>query len=111
MQESASQKCASLCGCRLGVAVGIVWGLGMFIAGVASIYGSYGWKLVDVMSSVYWGVVPGTWRGAWLGLVYGFFDGLIGTAIIVGLYNLMMRCGSCCCSCCRPKEPVPPSQT
>ncbi|NIA21695.1 MAG: hypothetical protein GWP05_06960 [Anaerolineaceae bacterium] len=76
----------------LATALGIVWGMAMFLSGVATIYTDhYARKMVEVFGSIYWGYVPGSWTGALLGLVLGFADAFVGTLIIIGLYRLFCR--------------------
>lgn len=103
MDDTTHCHCAKLCACRLGAAAGIVWGLGLLMVGIVSIYGSYGRGFIEVMGSVYWGYVPGTWLGALIGLGYGLVDGFIATVLVAGLYNLMLGCGGCC-RCCAERQ-------
>ena len=98
MSAEISRKPALLCCCRLALAVGIVWGLGLVVLGaIAMATGEWCDKAVEVLGSVYWGFAA-TGKGLLLGLLWGFGDGFIGTLIIVGLYNLLCRVGRCCCT-------------
>ena len=92
------KKPALLCGCRLAVAVGVVWGLGLVILGaIAMASESWCHQAVDVLGNVYLGFEASI-GGLAIGFLWGLADGFIGTAIIVGLYNLFCRAGCCCCA-------------
>ncbi len=100
MSNDNDQRPGLLCACCLGVVVGIVWGLGLLLLGIATVYTeTYGHKMVDVLGSIYYGYSPGTWAGALLGLVWGFADGFVATFIIIALYNVLIRCCRGCCMC------------
>lgn len=112
MNASNTQQCGSLCACRAAVALGVVWGLCILGLGIATIYTEeYGRKFVEVMGSIYPWYEAESWVGAWWGALWGFVDGFIGGFIIVGLYNMLCACGSCCCSksdkscCAAPEQP------
>lgn len=71
---------------RLGLAGGIVWGVGLFLTTVISIYTGYGAQFLHVLSSVY----PGfdiSWIGSVLGLVYGFVEAFIFFFLTALVYN------------------------
>ncbi|PIS03093.1 MAG: hypothetical protein COT85_03445 [Chlamydiae bacterium CG10_big_fil_rev_8_21_14_0_10_42_34] len=79
---------------RLGAAGGIVWGACMFICTVLAIYTGYSKDFLMTMMSIY----PGydiSWGGAFLGLVYGFFDAFIGLMLLAWFYNKMGSCKEC----------------
>ena len=98
MNESSESPCGRLCACRLALAVGIIWGLGCALLGGITVFtGSYAHEAVEVLGSIYYGMTPGSWVGALLGLAWGFADGFIGTLLVVGLYNLLGCGGKCCC--------------
>jgi len=98
MTASQGTECRPLCACRLALAVGIVWGVGAFLLGaITTCTESYGHKAVEVLGSIYCGYRPGSWSGAFFGLLWGFVDAFIATAVIVGLYALLNRAGGCCC--------------
>jgi hypothetical protein len=71
---------------KLGIAGGILWGLSMLVCTILSIYFGYSTKLLDVMSSIYPGYTI-SWGGAFLGLIYGFFDVFIGLFLLAWLYK------------------------
>ena len=92
-------KCATLCACRLGIACGLVWGVGVFLlAAVTMVTESYGHAAVTLIGNVYAGVEPGSAVGALLGLVWGGVDGFIAAFLFGMIYNaLVARAGQCCC--------------
>lgn len=67
------------------LAVGILWGVGVFLLGLMAHFG-FGTKVVDVLGSAYIGYSV-SFVGALIGGVWAFFDGLICAAIIAWLYN------------------------
>lgn len=71
---------------RLGVAGGIIWSLSMFILTILAIYTGYSKEFLNAMSSIYLGYTV-TWPGAFIGLVYGFFDAFIGLYLLAWIYN------------------------
>ena len=75
---------------KLGVSVGIVWGLALFVCTIFAIYTRYAVDFLEVIKSVYLGYSI-SWGGAFIGLAYGFLDGLIGIAIIAWIYNSLCR--------------------
>ncbi len=103
MSITNSSETSSPCACCLAAAVGVVWGIGLFVLGAITVWTEdYGHKMVEVLGSIYWGYVPGTWGGALLGLVWGFVDAAIGTFIIVVLYTFLRRACKRCCIVPRP---------
>lgn len=70
----------------LGLAVGVTFGVGFFLAGLVGMLFNYGLSGIEVAGSWYLGFAP-TLQGSFLGLIWGFFDGLIGGSVIAALYN------------------------
>ncbi|MBW2987218.1 bacteriophage holin [Candidatus Woesearchaeota archaeon] len=73
-----------------GLAVGILWAVCLFIMTVVCMYKGYAAGLLGAIESMY----PGysiTWGGAFVGLIYGFLDGFIGTVILVWIYNYFAK--------------------
>jgi hypothetical protein len=66
------------------LAGGVVWGLAVFLATLASLWHSG--EHIGILSHVYFGykVSP---LGSIIGLVYGFVTGLVGGSIFAWLYN------------------------
>lgn len=57
----------------LGLAVGIVWGLAMFLLGLTNMRCHWGAAITELMSSLYIGYKP-TILGSVIGGVWGFLD-------------------------------------
>lgn len=70
----------------LGCAVGISWGLGIFIMGLFATYFNWGVDFVNVLGSLYIGYCP-TLVGSFIGLIWALVDGFIGGVVIAWLYN------------------------
>lgn len=71
----------------LGISIGIVWGVSLFITTWLSYYTGYGKLFLETLAgSIYPGysISP---LGSLLGLSYGFLDGLISGSIIGAIYN------------------------
>ena len=72
-----------------GLACGLIWGLGLFIITWWIIaFDSQQPGEATVLGQVYRGYEITT-IGSIIGLVWGFFDGLIGGVIFAWLYNLL----------------------
>jgi hypothetical protein len=71
----------------LGIALGTVWGGSLFITTWLSYYTGYGKLFLEALAqSIYPGysISP---IGSFLGLFYGFVDGLISATLIAWIYN------------------------
>jgi fructose-specific phosphotransferase system IIC component len=69
----------------LGLAVGIVWGLGVLVATLWLIW--FGQVTgVPLMKKFYLGYDE-TYLGALVGFIWGFIDGFVAGALIAWLYN------------------------
>ena len=60
-----------------GLALGIIWGLGMLITAIFASFTGWGSMFITTMGSVYIGYSP-TFIGALIGGALGFLDGFIG---------------------------------
>lgn len=75
-----------------GLALGIVWGLSLFILTLIAINTGYSYAdiFLGVIDSIYpwysWSVA-----GAFVGLGLGFIDGFLGGAIIAWIYNRFVK--------------------
>jgi len=70
----------------LALSIGILWGTSVFLATAwILLYGSDG-KTMAKLSNFYLGYTV-SWGGAFVGLVYGFIDGLIAGFLLAVLYN------------------------
>lgn len=71
----------------LGVALGTVWGGSLFLTTWLSYYTGYGKLFLEVLAqSIYPGYTISP-AGSFLGLFYGFLDGLVSAALIALIYN------------------------
>ena len=75
-----------LCPKCLGIAVGLIWGVGLFLTALLDASAGWGAMFVGSMGSMYIGYGPGAFGGL-LGLVYGFIDGFIGGCLVAWIYN------------------------
>ena len=76
----------------LGFAVGVIWGLLVLVATIASLYSirAYGRTFLYSLASIY----PGysiTTGGALLGICYGFVSGFVGGWLAATLYNFFAK--------------------
>ena len=77
----------------LGVALGSVWGVSLFIITWISYYTGYGKLFMEVLAqSIYPGYTI-TPLGSFLGLLYGFADGFVSVALIGYIYNKLVKRG------------------
>jgi hypothetical protein len=77
----------------LGVALGAVWGVSLFITTWISYYTGYGRLFLEVLAqSIYPGYTI-TPFGSFLGLLYGFADGFVSAALIGYIYNKLEKQG------------------
>ena len=75
----------------LGIALGTVWGVSLFITTWISYYTGYGELFLRTLAeSIYPGysISP---VGSFIGLVYGFADGFVSASIIAIIYNKVNR--------------------
>ncbi|MBT4540009.1 bacteriophage holin [Candidatus Woesearchaeota archaeon] len=70
----------------LGLAGGILWGVGLLILTLISVWTGYGAAFLNGVASIYPGYSIG-YLGAVIGLVYGFVDAFIGLFVLAWLYN------------------------
>lgn len=77
-----------------GLALGIVWGLGVLIVGLFAANMEYGQAFVTLVSSVYYGY-DASMGGSFVGAIWAFIDGLISGIIFAWLYNLCSGCKVC----------------
>ncbi|MFN3395213.1 MAG: bacteriophage holin [Thermodesulfovibrionales bacterium] len=75
----------------LGIGLGTVWGISLFITTWVSYFTGYGRLFLQVLAqSIYPGYSISPF-GSFLGLFYGFFDGLISGFCIAWIYNKMVK--------------------
>jgi len=71
----------------LGMALGTVWGVSLFLTTWISYYSGYGRLFLQALAE---SIYPGysiTPAGSFIGLAYGFADGLISGFLIGWIYN------------------------
>lgn len=83
---------------RFAFALGIVWALGIFLMGLASMQFDWGTAMVELFASLYIGY-KATFIGSVVGAVWGFFDAFIGGAVFAWFYNCLGLCGKQCEVC------------
>jgi len=74
----------------LGIAIGVTWGLGLFLLGVIASFSEYGEAFVFTIGSVYVGY-DDTFLGAIAGGIWGLIDGFIAGYIVGWIYNRVLK--------------------
>ena len=69
-----------------GLTCGIIWGLTILIATAWILISGAGGLTLGKLSKFYFGYSI-SWGGAFIGMLWGFVDGLIAGAIFAWLYN------------------------
>jgi hypothetical protein len=75
----------------LGVALGSVWGVSLFITTWISYYTGYGRLFLEVLAQSIYPGYTATPLGSFLGLLYGFADGFVSAALIGYIYNKFVK--------------------
>ena len=70
----------------LGLACGLLWGGGVFVATLLVMMADNGGEHLSLLARFYIGYTVSP-LGAFLGLVYGFIDGMVTGWILAWLYN------------------------
>jgi hypothetical protein len=70
----------------LGLTCGILWGIAVFLVTVWVTITQSGGSTLGLLHKFYFGYSV-SWAGAFIGLVWGFIDGLICGLIFAWLYN------------------------
>lgn len=86
-----SKETAKLSVLGLGLAIGIIWGVGMLLVGLFGWSADYGTAFLNAMGSIYIGYTATFW-GSIIGGIWGFIDGFVFGVLVAWLYN----CFSCC---------------
>lgn len=71
---------------RVALSSGIIWGAGLFLTTIVSVYSGYAKPFLDGIASIY----PGysiSLTGSIIGAIYGFLDFFIGTYVFVWVYK------------------------
>ena len=74
----------------LGLTLGIIWGVCVFIMTLIAIPTGYGGIVLSGVKSVYPGYTIGP-VGSIVGLILGFIDGFIGGYLIAFVYNKLAK--------------------
>lgn len=82
---------SKLCPVSFGLALGVFWGVTLFILGLIAHHYMYGKAFIDAMGHLYLGYGP-TYMGSVIGGLIGFVDAFIGGFIIAWLYNKFSGC-------------------
>jgi hypothetical protein len=73
----------------LGVAVGVLWAIYVFCAGIFAMF-HWGTALVTTIASFYIGYGASV-GGAIIGAIWAFVDGFVAGAIVAWIYNLIAK--------------------
>jgi hypothetical protein len=73
----------------LGMSLGILWGLSVFLTTIWAIAGGHGATLAQ-LQAYYFGYSV-TYLGAFIGLIWGFVHGFIAGVLIAWLYDLFCK--------------------
>lgn len=87
----------------LGLAVGIVSALYIFVMGLSARFFGVGMDVVHLTGSLYLGYAPSV-LGSLIGALYAFVDGFVFGALIALFYNLCCNCCRCCDKSCGTTE-------
>lgn len=79
-------KCRPL---ALGIAIGVLWGVYVFLAGIVAMFG-WGTALVETLASLYLGYGASI-IGAIIGAIWAFVDGLVAGVVIAWIYNMVAK--------------------
>ena len=74
----------------LGLTLGIVWGGGMLLLGLMTLFFNWGTAVVTLIGTVYIGYSV-TLVGILVGTIWGFCDGAICGVLIAWVYNKLCR--------------------
>lgn len=86
-----SRETAKLSIFGFGLAIGIIWGIGMLLIGLLGWSADYGLAFINAIGSIYIGF-EATLLGSIIGGIWGLIDGFVCGVLVAWLYN----CFSCC---------------
>ncbi|MBE9467590.1 MAG: bacteriophage holin [Bacteroidetes bacterium] len=72
------------------LAAGILWGIAVFFLTIWFICFGYDGNTLSLLGKIYLGYSV-TWGGAFIGLIWGFVEGVICGAIFTCLYNKFVK--------------------
>lgn len=73
----------------LGIAIGVLWAIYVFFAGIFAMFG-WGTALVTTLASFYVGYGASI-AGAIIGAIWAFVDGFVAGVVIAWIYNLVAK--------------------
>lgn len=79
-------KCQPL---ALGIAIGVLWALYVFFAGISAMF-DWGVALVETLASLYIGYGASV-AGAIIGAIWAFVDGFVAGVVIAWIYNKVAK--------------------
>ncbi len=72
----------------LAIALGLVWGAGVFFVGVAHLlWPGYGGTFLNLIASIYPGYHVGGFGSVLVATLYAVLDGTVGGGVVAWLYN------------------------
>jgi len=71
----------------LGIAFGLVWGLGIMLLTWWMLIGGFKGEIISKLSTVYLGYSY-SWSGAVIGFIWGFVDGFVCGFLVAWIYNM-----------------------
>jgi len=74
----------------MALSLGVVWGLSVFIITILALQFGYGIELLIMLTGLYPGFAI-SYPGAFLGLIYGFVDGVLTGLIVAWVYNRLTK--------------------
>jgi hypothetical protein len=74
----------------LGLAMGIMWGISMFLLGLLTMENGLGSGIEQVLATMYIGYKP-TFTGSIIGGIWGFIDAGVGGMLLAWLYNRLSK--------------------
>jgi hypothetical protein len=77
----------------MALSAAILWGASVFLATAWILVTGGAGETLAKLGAFYLGYTV-SWPGAFIGLVYGFIDGLIGGFLLVWLYNMFLPKGT-----------------
>ncbi len=93
-------NCVKLNSIALGLSMGLVYAIALFLMGLLATYYDHGYDLVELMASFYPGYDVG-FIPSLIGALWGFFDGVIMGFLLGYFYNVINKC--CCLCVCKGK--------
>jgi hypothetical protein len=77
-----------------GMALGIIWGLGVALMALSSWFTNFGYEFVEFLGKLYIGYHHNA-VGALIGFIWGFVDAFVFGWLIAALYNKLLSCPCC----------------